>query len=40
MMRQSDGHIHRLVIVDEENHPIGVIGTLDLVAAIIAAIEE
>jgi CBS domain-containing protein len=33
-------HLHRLVIVDEDNHPTGVIGTLDLIAAIIAAIEE
>lgn len=33
-------HIHRLVIVDEESRPVGVVSSLDLVAAMIAAIEE
>jgi CBS-domain-containing membrane protein len=33
-------HIHRLVTVDDQNRPTGVISTLDLVAAMIAAVEE
>ncbi len=33
-------HIHRLVIVDEDHKPVGVISSLDLVASMIAAIEE
>ena len=33
-------HIHRLVIVDEEERPVGVVSSLDLVAAMIAAVEE
>jgi len=32
--------IHRLVVVDEHRHPLGIVSTLDLVAAMIAAIEE
>ncbi|MCA9168952.1 MAG: CBS domain-containing protein [Planctomycetales bacterium] len=33
-------HIHRLVIVDDEGRPIGMVSSLDLVAAMVAAIEE
>ena len=33
-------HIHRLIVVDEEQRPIGVVSSLDLVAATIAAVEE
>ena len=33
-------HIHRLIIVDEAEHPVGVVSSLDLVAAMIAAVEE
>lgn len=33
-------HIHRLVIVDDDNKPVGVVSSLDLVASMIAAIEE
>ena len=33
-------HIHRLVVLDEGNRPKGVISTLDIVAAMIHAIEE
>ena len=33
-------HIHRLVIVDQEERPLGVVSSLDLVAAMIAAVEE
>ena len=32
--------IHRLIVVDEKKHPVGIISTLDLVAAMVAAIEE
>ena len=33
-------HIHRLVIVDEEERPIGIVSSLDLVDAMVAAVEE
>ena len=33
-------HIHRLVIVDAESRPVGVVSSLGLVAAMIAAMEE
>ena len=32
--------IHRLVVVDEYDHPIGIVSTLDLVASMVAAVEE
>lgn len=33
-------HIHRLVVVDEDAKPIGVITSLDLVATLVAIVEE
>lgn len=33
-------HIHRLVVLDDRAHPIGVITSLDLVAAVAQVIEE
>ena len=33
-------HIHRLVALDEQGRPVGVITSLDIVAALINAIEE
>jgi CBS domain-containing protein len=33
-------HIHRLVIVGEDHRPIGIVSSLDIVAALVAAIEE
>ena len=33
-------HIHRLVIIDEHGRPTGIISSLDLVAAMIAAVDE
>lgn len=35
-----DDHIHRLVVVDEAHRPVGIISTLDILAAMVAAIEE
>jgi CBS-domain-containing membrane protein len=32
--------IHRLVVVDDKHHPVGIISTLDLVAAMVGAIGE
>ena len=32
--------IHRLIVVNPQNHPVGIVSTLDLVAAMVAAIEE
>lgn len=33
-------HIHRLLVLDDQQRPVGVVSSLDLVAAMIAAIEE
>lgn len=33
-------HVHRLVVLDDRAHPIGVITSLDLVAAVAQVIEE
>ena len=33
-------HIHRLVVADEKGRPVGIVSTLDLVAAMVAAIGE
>ncbi len=32
--------IHRLVVVDNRHHPVGIVSTLDLIASMVAAIEE
>ena len=33
-------HIHRVVVLDEDERPAGILSSLDLVAAMIAAVEE
>lgn len=33
-------HIHRLVVVDQKAKPVGVLSSLDLVATLIAIVEE
>lgn len=33
-------HIHRLVVLDAQGHPAGVLTALDIVAALINAVEE
>jgi CBS domain-containing protein len=33
-------HIHRLVIIDSDERPVGMVSSLDLVAALVAAVEE
>lgn len=33
-------HIHRLVVLDERSAPVGVLTTLDIVAALLAAADE
>lgn len=33
-------HIHRLVVLDANRHPVGLVSSLDLVAAMVTAIEE
>jgi CBS-domain-containing membrane protein len=35
-----DEGIHRLVVINEYNRPVGIISTLDLVASLVAAFEE
>jgi predicted transcriptional regulator len=32
-----DAHIHRLIVVDSADHPIGVVSTTDILAAIAYA---
>ncbi|HUS39979.1 MAG: CBS domain-containing protein [Pirellulales bacterium] len=33
-------HIHRLVVLDAKKRPVGLVSSLDLVAAMVSAIEE
>ena len=33
-------HIHRLVVLDEHAHPLGIVSSLDVVAALVKGIEE
>lgn len=33
-------HIHRLFVVDQQGHPVGVISTMDVVAATVNAVDE
>ena len=33
-------HIHRLVVLDDGKNPVGLVSSLDLVAAMVAAIQE
>lgn len=33
-------HIHRLFVIDPKNHPIGVVSTMDIVAAMVNVIDE
>lgn len=33
-------HIHRLLVLDDEGRPVGIVSALDLVAAMVAAVEE
>jgi CBS-domain-containing membrane protein len=34
------GHIHRLPVLDQHDRPVGVVSTMDVVAAMLGAIEE
>lgn len=38
--RMCEGHVHRLVVLDADRRPSGIISALDVVAALVAAIEE
>ena len=33
-------HIHHLLVIDDENHPVGVISTMDIVAAMVNVVDE
>jgi CBS-domain-containing membrane protein len=35
-----DGHIHRIIVVDEERRPIGIVASTDLLAAVAYAEDE
>ena len=32
-----DAHVHRLIIVDDQRHPVGIVSTIDIVAAVAQA---
>ena len=36
----SAAHVHRLIVLDEKSHPLGVVSSLDVVAAVVGAIDE
>jgi len=38
--RMCAGHIHRMPVLDENGHVLGIITSLDVVAAVVNAIEE
>jgi predicted transcriptional regulator len=31
-----DAHIHRVIVVDEQNRPVGVVSSTDILAAVVA----
>ena len=33
-------HIHRLVVLDGHSHPVGIVSSLDIVAALVKVVEE
>jgi len=33
-------HIHRLLVIDDKNHPVGVISTMDIIAAMVNVVDE
>jgi CBS-domain-containing membrane protein len=33
-------HLHHLPVIDEEDRPIGILSTLDVVAAMVNAVDE
>ena len=33
-------HIHRLLVIDDSNHPVGVVSTMDIMAAMVNAVDE
>jgi predicted transcriptional regulator len=33
-------HIHRLLVLDQQERPVGVVSTMDVVAALLNAVEE
>jgi len=35
-----NGHVHRLIVIDDSSAPIGVLTSLDLVSAWVGAVEE
>lgn len=38
--KMIDAHIHRVIIVDEDNHPIGIVTSMDLLAALARGVED
>lgn len=38
--RMLDAHVHRLVVLDNERHPVGVVSSIDIVSAVAYAAAE
>lgn len=38
--KMIEAHIHRVIIVDEENHPIGIVTSTDILAALARGAED
>ena len=38
--RMCEEHVHRVIVTDKEGVPIGIVSSLDLVASMVAAVEE
>ena len=36
----ADQHVHRLPVIDDSGHPVGILSTMDIVASLINAIDE
>ncbi|MGI9429191.1 MAG: CBS domain-containing protein [Bythopirellula sp.] len=34
------GHLHRLIVLDEHAHPLGVVSSLDIVSALVKTVDE
>ncbi len=33
-------HVHRLVVLDSRQHPVGVVSTMDIVSSLVSAVDE
>ena len=35
-----EGHVHRLLVLDKDEHVVGIISSLDIVSAVVGVVEE